>query len=784
MKKVPARGPKNAKIVVVGESPGRQETQQGTPFVGPTGAELFKQLLAVGIDPAKCYLTNACKYEPGPGFKSNITKPKWFFHKGKVGNPTDHFIEGIAELDADLREINPILVISLGRFALWAMYQEDGIMKWRGSVVNAKIGGGPKTIFAYHPAFVLRQYNKMPLLNWDFQKAKIESGHREIRQRGREYLIDPTKQEIEEAVHSLAKSSLLTFDSEWYDSEHISCVGFTDREDWAICIPAGARGSVDAYNHLLDTDIRKIAQNSMFDVVNMRRAGITVRTKHSETGKRIIEDTMTAFNSCWGDIGQKDLGTMTTVYTDIPYYKDDLKIWGKTREDETLWEYNCKDNVVTHEIWNHLEQEDIPDFNATRGYELSMLTFNIMADSTDFGIRADTSGFIKMKKAQLALADMIEKELWKVVGWEPNMRSQKDVAVLCYDQLGVKERAKRTTKQEVLLDIAAQASARDETEIAAVMTAVVRIRRARNHVSKFMQDTVIDSDGRIRFNWNMAGTKNGRISAGKTYWQSGIPIQQAPPRIRKVFIADPGTVFLSHDLGQAEARIVAYLSEDDDLIEWMESGIDIHAKLGSMFPFGMSYEEIVEDEAKTGLSKVRYIAKKSRHALNYMMGPITFKDAINKEYLETGIGATLEQTKEWKNYYHAIHPNLQSVYWHWVKQQIRNVGTITNAVGRCKQFIGQWNDKMLRDAIAYYPQSTVADITHLGLYEVHQRADWIRILINMHDGTLFQVPKDRAEEAADIIKDSMTIPIIVNSQELTIPVDMKIGPCWYGMEKM
>lgn len=781
MTKVPAEGPRTADIMIVGEGPGTTETREGRPFVGRAGQELNNLLKAAGIQRRWCYVTNACKYEP----KGN--KDKWYWQGGTKGQPSERFIEGIVELAKDVKEIEPNVIIALGNFALWALTEEWGISKWRGSIIETGRFMGEqkrKVVPSLHPSFILRSFEKRPFLLWDLQKAKKESEYPDLRRLDRDYIIWPTDDQMAEAEDRLCGADLITFDSEWYSPSAVSCIGFTDARDWAICVPSSKPGAIDFYKRVLGGEQRKVAQNAMFDVVNLRRAGIDVRTEN-EAGERLIEDTMVAFGVSWGDLGQKDLGTLTSLYTDIPYYKEDLKVWGETGDKTTLWNYNCNDNAATHESWERLESEDLPHCGTERAYELSMLTFNIMADSTIFGIRADRQRFFEMRKHHLLKAAALQEALNEAVGWDVNARSPKDIAYLIYDQLGVKERAKRTTRQEVILDIAAQSKAKGDTEIAAVIEAVLRIRQNLNIVSKYMGDDTIDPDGRIRCNWNMVGTKTGRLSASKTYWGSGIPIQQMTDEMRQVFIADPGHIFVGHDLAQAEARVVAYQSEDHRILEWLESGIDIHSMTASHFSFGMTYEEIVEDERRaTGQSRYRYAGKKARHALNYMMGYRTFKDSVNKEYLETGIGVTESETKQWRKDYLALHPNLESVWWPEVRYEVSKNGAITNALGRRKRFIGRWSDTMLREAVAYYPQSTIADLTHLGIHRVDARLPYAKVLVNMHDGSVIQIPEDKLDEALPIIRECFTIPLTVKGETFTIPVDLKAGHSWGTLEKV
>ena len=91
---------------------------------------------------------------------------------------------------------------------------------------------------------------------------------------------------------------------------------------------------------------------------------------------------------------------------------------------------------------------------------------------------------------------------------------------------------------------------------------------------------------------------------------------------------------------------------------------------------------------------------------------------------------------------------------------------------------------MLREAVANYPQSTVGDLTHLGIHRVSTRLPYAKVLINMHDGSVIQVPEDKVDEALPIIRECFSIPIVVKGEEFTIPVDLKTGQSWGTLTKV
>jgi DNA polymerase I-like protein with 3'-5' exonuclease and polymerase domains len=245
-------------------------------------------------------------------------------------------------------------------------------------------------------------------------------------------------------------------------------------------------------------------------------------------------------------------------------------------------------------------------------------------------------------------------------------------------------------------------------------------------------------------------------------------------------VPDPGCCFIGWDLEQAEARIVAFLTHDDDLIQDMEDGIDIHRKLAAQLPFGVTYEQLLQMSKDC---RERVLAKKCRHALNYQMGPLTFKASVNKDYIESGIGITAAEAKVLRNRYLSIHHNLPQ-WWREVEGELSKNGSLKNPLGRVRRFFGAWGGELFRDATAFVPQSTVGDLTTMGIAGVDQELGYhgkeIAIpLIHMHDGGLIQVPEEAADEVAEGVKRIMSIPInIAGYSGVVIPVEVFKGYNW------
>lgn len=775
--RVPAVGPRDAKIALVGEAPATEETRAGEPFVGQAGKQLNSMLTSAGLAREDIYITNLIK-EPVP--PEDNAKQAYFF-RGKA--PTHEMMQGILELVTEFSEIRPNVIMPLGNYALWALTQKSGITKWRGSIIESTLITGQKIIPTVHPAYYTHGYyfnlHEEALGIWDFTRAAEESTFPEIRLPTAEFLTNPTSEELDRAVDRLLSAEWIACDTEWYGPEKLAYIGFSDSPDWSICVPYRGMSALRFYRRVLESDVPKVWQNVMFDAVALSRMGINVRN--------VKHDLMVGWHNCWTDIRKKDLGTISSVLTKWPYYKDGVGFVG--RDDDLGQRYCCTDCVATYQSWQRVEQEEFDYTRGRRGYEISMSAMDIFLEASKRGVRGDYEKMLQLKTMYLERASRVEQVLSEMLDFSLNCRSPQQVATVVYDMLGVK-RSTRSTKQEILMDIAASS---DDEETRALLTSIIRVRQDRNIVSRYVNEKIFDNDGRLRTNWNVAGTRSGRFSSTDPWW-NGLAMQTVPEDARVLFIPDDGCVFVGWDYEQAEARVVAIKTHDEELMEDMLAGIDIHLKLAAKLPFGLTYEQLsdlIEKALAAGKSKdtvrPRYLTKKCRHALNYVMGAGTFKMTVNKEWLDTGIGLNDSSAKSLRAAYLDLHPGLQE-WWNNVKRLIqKSPRTLTNCLGRTRNFLGLV-DNIFTEAVSFEPQSTVADLNTLCIVEADKHLKKIdptaQCFAHMHDGGFFQVREECASEAAEIIRETMTRELVIDRIPLTIPVEIKLGRNWLEMEKV
>ena len=335
-KRVPAHGPTDAKIMVVGEAPGAEEEREGIPFVGMSGSLLNRYLERNGVfrnfdaDRFEVFATNLCKYRPYKNeFRHLIDSPQ--------------LEEGIAELKADIEEVNPNVIIALGNHPMKYLTGEDGIMKWRGSVLPCSLVEGKKVFATIHPAAILRMYGLNPIFNYDLGRAVEQSEFPDIRYPKYEAIIDPEPARLWSLVDEMVEADWLSIDIETFGPGNMSCIGFADREDRGLCItfqcPGGWEAAKTIYEH---HNPKMLFQFGTYDV------NFLDRFYGWKVGNYTYDTYIGAANLM--PEFPRGLDFLTSIYTWFPYYKQERKVWKEEGDLDILWNYNIKDIIATYQI--------------------------------------------------------------------------------------------------------------------------------------------------------------------------------------------------------------------------------------------------------------------------------------------------------------------------------------------------------------------------------------------------------------------------------------------------
>lgn len=346
---VPSEGPDSANVLVIGEAPGADEESEGRPFVGKAGQFLERYLNRVGVQRSEVKLSNLCKHRP-------------------KGNKFERLLgskalqDGLGELNEEIQAMpNLNLVVALGN---WPMYfttgctagkgkPGTGIGSWRGSVVTGcpehiPSMDGRKTLITYHPAFVIRPggFGQHPVFLLDLQKIRQERSSPLYNLPQFEELIDPPH--LPAILKEMSQSELLTVDIETFGPS-LACVGVTDSIERGLCVTYTNAYRWEPIKAILETDQPKNFQYGVFDVNYLWWYYKWEVGGYPEGG----HDTYIATANLFPEF-KRGLAFLNSIYTPIPYYKEDRKAWRETGDLSTLWRYNIKDVVSQH--WIALEQ--------------------------------------------------------------------------------------------------------------------------------------------------------------------------------------------------------------------------------------------------------------------------------------------------------------------------------------------------------------------------------------------------------------------------------------------
>ena len=790
---VPGEGPQDARIMIVGEAPGANEAKHGKPFIGQSGTLLNNTLAQVGIARSSCYITNVFKERPPKGDIEYFIKLSK--KNPELKNGAEHHL---AHFYRELAAVQPHVIIALGNTPLWALTGEKGIQKWRGSILSYSQWRddqpplAAKIIPTVHPATCMRTYEWRHLLHFDLRKAALEVDRPGLPQDNNEYILSPTFDESVAFIEECLKCKRVGLDIEVARRE-VSCISFSPSKGAspkpshkAISIPfwSPARGHLmtppqeaeiwRAINKLFKSGVEIIAHNGAFDFVFLyQKYGIWPEK---------IQDTMIAQAILWPDFS-KSLAFATTMYTDMPYYKDEgkeglLRGGGSYKErDEQFWLYNAKDGVVLPEIFFGQEQHLRRQGNLDTYKRQRDCLYPISYMSTR-GMYVNLDSIDKAKKEAEKQLSIMQDEIDRAAleqGWDkpslnPNSPKQlKEFFFITCNEVITKAQGKATTNEKALKTIARRAKR------GATVASLIGDFRKLKKLSGTYYNMSFDTDGRLRSSINPVGTETGRFSSSQTIFGTGGNMQNMPKSFRLFLEPDKDYIGYEVDLSQAENRLVALFSNEEQMLHAFTTGQDIHSLTASLLFGGeadKAYQNSIVSPLGNGTRSQRYWGKLSNHALNYDMGANTA--SMNWEI-------PISQARQIVAKYHAAYPALRQ--WHRsIIHNARNTRTVTNAYGRTRRYLGRFDKSTHHEMFAFGPQSTVADhINIFGLlYMFRNTRDFlgVQVINQVHDSLLFQIHSDLSwEEHARIInllRASLETPVQHQNREVILPASCTI----------
>jgi DNA polymerase I-like protein with 3'-5' exonuclease and polymerase domains len=709
-----------------------------------------------GIIRRECYLTNVIKDLDAP--------LSHYINLGSYGKYTiseDGWIY-INELRDELKALpNLNAVVAYGNIPLLALTNRVGITKWRGSVLESTLVPGLKVIPTFHPAtFIPPKFNFMnkPLICFDLKRAKYESQFKELRREERNVRTKPTYNESVALLKNIYEQGLrgvtLDIDIEVINEE-LDCIAFASNPNSAFCIPFRCSQG-DYFNIEQEHEIMLlIAAIIQEERISKRGANFIFDTqfllhKYGMRPRGEIHCTQIAQKISFPDF-KAGLDFVTSMHTDIPYYKEDGKKWMKAAGGgtwENWWHYNGMDAIATAAA--HPKQiEDLQCQGNIETYDRQRKLIPPLLYMMERGIKVDVSGMLEEQKKIGSYIKETAENLNRKVGFELNYNSPKQLQEYFYKTLGMKPYKKRNAKGQYVTTCDEDAMKRLARKGHGEARIILDLRRAKKRLSTYLNIGKVSSDGRMHCSYKPVGAETGRLSSGEDIFGKGGNAQNVPHDLLKFYLFDEGYIGYSFDLSQIENRIVAYVGGIIPMIKAFETNKDMHRLTASMI-FEKSYDEVTSEDGTCsigdGTHSERYFGKKCNHAVNYDTGYKKF--ALVNEITEKESKLILYKL-------HQAYPQIKQGYQALIQSMLKKNRTVTNLFGRNRIFMGPiipnppsiplaQCQATYREGYAQLPQSTTADkINEQGVEFIYFNQQWfkdVELLTQVHDSVVFQIP--------------------------------------------
>jgi DNA polymerase-1 len=508
----------------------------------------------------------------------------------------------------------------------------------------------------------------------------------------------------------------------------------------------------------------KIGQNIKYDAIVLERAGLPLGD--------LSFDTMLA--SYCLDPARRSHGLDALVYETMGHEMIPFASLFETRTRhkdirtvplDRVCQYACEDADYTlrlkHVFAPMLEASQVRSLF----YDLEMPLESVLLRMETTGVRIDTTFLAGLSRDYAGRVGGIEEQIYRLVGERFNINSTRQLRRVLFDTLGLTPT--RKTKTGFSTDVDVLKALADEHEVPRLLLEFRQLVKLKNTYIDAIPKLVHPQTGRVHTSYNQAVASTGRLSSSDPNLQN-IPVRTAEGReIRKAFVSSgPGWVLLDADYSQIELRILAHLSGDAELIAAFREDADIHRRTAARI-LGVAPDEVSDE--------MRSRAKAVNFGIVYGMGA---------RGLAQSLAIGIAEARKFIDDYFASYPGVKRFIDDTIEAARRD-GAVSTMLGRVRQLpdIGSSNGRARsfseRIAVNTPVQGSAADIIKLAMLDIDrvitERGLQARMILQVHDELLFDLPQEELEEMADVVRSCME-----NAIELEVPlkIDMGVGVNW------
>ncbi|OKZ13152.1 MAG: DNA polymerase I [Bacteroides sp. 43_108] len=587
-----------------------------------------------------------------------------------------------------------------------------------------------------------------------------------------DYQLVDTEEKMNELCGKIFTSSAVSVDTETTSTDAMKAelvgLSFSIEENKAFYVPIPSEREealkiVNIFKGVYESpDLMKIGQNIKYDIIVLANYGVKFNGP--------IFDTMIAHYVLQPEL-RHNMDYMAEVYLNYKTIHIDELIGPKGKGQKNMrslspsevYKYASEDADVTLKLKNIFEVELKKNGLYSLFEEIEMPLVPVLARMEMNGVRVDTESLAETSRQFAERMSTIEKEIHEMAGMDFNISSPKQVGEVLFDKLKIVDKAKKTktgqyvTSEDVLQNLKSRHP---------IVEKILDYRGYKKLLSTYVDSLpqlINPKTGHIHTSYNQAVTSTGRLSSSDPNLQN-IPIRDENGKeVRKAFIPDDGCEFFSADYSQIELRIMAHLSQDENMIEAFTQGYDIHAATAAKI-YKIPIEEVTADQRRK--------AKTANFGIIY--GITVFGLAERME-------VSRAEAKELIDGYFATYPKVRE-YMDRSIQMARERGyTETMFSRRCMlPDINSHNAVVRgyaeRNAINTPIQGSAADIIKIAMVRIDRRmqAENMRskMILQVHDELNFSVFPEEKERLQKMVVEEME-----SACQMSVPL---IADCGWG----
>ena len=601
------------------------------------------------------------------------------------------------------------------------------------------------------------------------QPAQEFSNLKDIKSVQHEYYLIETEKDAETLAHKIATQDFFCFDTETTGTDAISAqivglsIALKEHEAWYVAMPKEKEGKqrmLEIFRPVFENPATlKIGQNIKYDMLILGNYGIRVEGP--------LFDTMIAHYLIQPEL-HHNMDYLAEIYLGYKTVHIEELIGEKGRGQKNMadlspsavYEYACEDADITLQLKTILEKELEKDGTTPLFRDVEMPLVSVLAYMERNGAMIDPAALAETSRHFTERMEALEKQIYQEAGGTPfNILSPKQVGDILFDRMKIVDKPKKTKTGQYVTSEDVLETLRAEHRIVDLILQYRGLKKLLGTYVDALPQLVNPATGKIHTSYNQTVTATGRLSSSNPNLQN-IPVRDEDGKeVRKAFIPEPGCKFFSADYSQIELRIMAHLSQDQNMIEDFKLGHDIHAATAAKV-----FHKKIDDVTKSERSK----AKTANFGIIY---------GISAFGLAQRMGVSRTEAKELIENYFKTYSGIKN-YMDRSIEEARAKGYIETILKR-KRYLPDINSHNAtvrgfaeRNAINAPIQGSAADIIKIAMIAIYRRFREENIkstmILQVHDELNFNVVPGEEEKVQNIVIEEMqkawpmSVPLIAD----------------------